>query len=133
MLLKEHTPACVIVNQNHEIVYVHGRTGKYLEPAQGKVSVKITEMAREGLRFPLLSALRRAVENKDQPIRQHGLSVKTNGDYQSIDLTVKYIHQPPLKDCMMILFEDRFDLEQQSPERNDTGTDEQRIAELKPS
>jgi two-component system, chemotaxis family, CheB/CheR fusion protein len=129
VLLKDHTPACVIVNQNHEIVYVHGRTGKYLEPAQGKLSVKITEMAREGLRFPLLSALRRAAENKDQPVRQHGLSVKTNGDYQFIDLTVKCIHQSPLKDCMMILFEERFE-SNAPPDRNDAGTDEQRIAEL---
>jgi two-component system CheB/CheR fusion protein len=129
-LLKDHTPVCVIVNQNHEIVYVQGRTGKYLETPQGKISVKITEMAREGLRFPLLSALRRAVENKDQPIRQQGLSVKTNGDYQSIDLTVKYIHQPPLKDCMMVLFEDRFDPERQLPAHNVAGTDVERIAEL---
>jgi two-component system, chemotaxis family, CheB/CheR fusion protein len=129
MLLKDHTPACVIVNQNHEIVYVHGRTGKYLEPAQGKPSVKITEMAREGLRFPLLSALRRAAENKDEPVRQHGLSVKTNGDYQFIDLTVKCIHQSSLKDCMMILFEERLE-SQRMPESKDAGTDEQRIAEL---
>jgi two-component system, chemotaxis family, CheB/CheR fusion protein len=129
-LLKEHTPACIIVNQNHEIVYVQGRTGKYLEPAQGKQSVKITEMAREGLRFPLLSALRRAVQHTDQPIRQQGLSVKTNGDYQSIDLTVRYIHQPPLKDCMMVLFEDRLDVERPPFECNDAATDTQRIAEL---
>ena len=129
-LLKEHTPACVIINQNHKIVYVQGRTGKYLEPAQGTISVKITEMAREGLRFPLLSALRRAVEIKDQPIRKHGLSVKTNGNYQSIDLIVKYIHQPPLQDCMMVLFEDRFGSEPSAPERDNAGTDEQRITEL---
>jgi two-component system, chemotaxis family, CheB/CheR fusion protein len=129
-LLKDHTPACVIVNQNHEIVYVQGRTGKYLEPAEGKLSVKVTEMAREGLRFPLLSALRSAGENKDQPIRQHGLSVKTNGEYQSLDLTVKYIHQTALKDCIMILFQDRFDMERRCPECNDAGTDGERIAEL---
>ncbi|MGD8959589.1 MAG: hypothetical protein PVI27_07075 [Desulfobacteraceae bacterium] len=129
-LLKDHTPACVIVNQNHEIVYVQGRTAKYLEPAKGKLSVKVTGMAREGLRFPLPSGLRGAGENKDQPIRQHGLSVETNGNYQSLDLTVKYIHQTALKDCIMILFEDRFDMERRCPERNDAGTDGGRIAEL---
>jgi|GEM_PF-5528943 len=31
--LKDHTPVCVIVNKNHEIIYLQGRTGKYLETA----------------------------------------------------------------------------------------------------
>ena len=54
-----------------------GRSGKYLEPPAGRFSAKITELAREGLRFTLLSALRRMREKKNEPIVEHDLRVKT--------------------------------------------------------
>ena len=50
ILLESYTPAAVIINQKGDILYIHGRTGKYLEPAQGKASMSIMEMAREDLR-----------------------------------------------------------------------------------
>jgi two-component system CheB/CheR fusion protein len=130
LLLKEHTPACVIVDQNYGIVYVHGRTGKYLEPAQGKFNVKITDMAREGLRFPLLSALRKAGEEKDRPIRRPSLSVKTNGGNQSIDLTVKRIDQAPMNGCLMVLFEERPESDSRTQASPAGCPDEHRIEEL---
>ena len=105
VLMKEYTPASVIVNQNQEIIHFHGRTGKYLEPAPGKPNMRITDMAREGLRFALLSALRRAGE-QNREIREQGLRVKTNGGYQQIDLTVRGFTEPPLKGCLMVVFED---------------------------
>lgn len=42
-------PACVIIDDLANVVYVHGRTGDFLEPAEGKISVNILEMARVGL------------------------------------------------------------------------------------
>ncbi len=40
-----------------DILYISGRTGKYLEPAAGKVNWNIFAMAREGLRYELDGAL----------------------------------------------------------------------------
>jgi two-component system CheB/CheR fusion protein len=105
VLMNEHTPACVIVNQNGEILHVHGRTGKYLEAPQGRANLRLSDMAREGLRFALLSAMRRAGKETGE-IREKGLQVKTNGGYQGIDLTVKSFSEPPLKGCLMVVFED---------------------------
>jgi len=104
-LIKKHTPACAIVNRSGEIIHIHGRTGKYLEPAEGKATLRIIDMAREGLRYALLSALRRA-DDQDAPIHENNLRVKTNGEYQWLDLTVKKLKQAPLKDCLMVVFED---------------------------
>jgi two-component system, chemotaxis family, CheB/CheR fusion protein len=105
ILLKEHTPAAVIINASGEILHIHGRTGKYLEPAEGKPTLRIADMAREGLRFALMSALRRTVEQK-QPVREHDLRVKTNGAYQRVALTVQPLTAEPLKGCHLVLFED---------------------------
>jgi len=102
-LLKELTPACVLVNKGGDILYVHGRTGKYLEQAPGKPNLRILDMAREGLRYPLSSALRRAGETGKE-IRETGIRVKTNGDYTDIDLAVKLMTEKSLPDCFMIIF-----------------------------
>ncbi len=106
LLLEMHTPGCVVVNRRGEINYVHGRTGRYLEPAPGRMSVNVVDMAREGLRFELASALRSVISN-DETVRREGLRVKTNGGFQDFNLIVKPMGEPePLKNMIVILFEE---------------------------
>jgi two-component system, chemotaxis family, CheB/CheR fusion protein len=45
-LLKHHAPAGVLVDAEGEILYLHGRTGRFLEPAPGEGRMNILEMAR---------------------------------------------------------------------------------------
>ena len=61
-LLKKHTPAAVLLNTHGDILYIHGRTGAYLEPAAGKANWNIHAMAREGLRHELADLLKRATQ-----------------------------------------------------------------------
>ena len=104
MLLDEYAPASVIVNERGEIVYIHGRTGAYLEPAPGQPTLILLNMAREGLRFDLAAALHEVGE-KDIPVQRQGVSVKTNGSYVKVDLTVKRIHEPePLRGLLLVTF-----------------------------
>ncbi len=56
--LLQDAPAAVLVNKQGDILYQHGRTGMYLEPAPGEAGVSnILKMAREGLRQDLTTAL----------------------------------------------------------------------------
>ena len=104
MLLDEYAPASVIVNEQGEIVYIHGRTGAYLEPAPGKPTLILLNMAREGLRFELAAALHEIGE-KEISVQRHGISVKTNGSYVKVDLTVKRIQEPePLRGLLLVTF-----------------------------
>ena len=64
MLKARYAPPAVLVNEQGDIVYVSGRTGKYLEPAAGKANWNIIAMAREGLRYDLTSALQKVVRTK---------------------------------------------------------------------
>ncbi len=93
LLMSQYAPSCVIVNEHGDVVYFHGRTGKYLEPASGKATLKITEMAREGLRLELMAGLRKALSRKER-VSSKGLQVKTNGGYETIDLDLHYIKRP---------------------------------------
>ena len=106
LLLKKHTPSCVIVDPNGYILHVHGRTGKYLELPAGKPNLEIASMARHGLHFPLSSALRQAVSSKKE-IHRHRIRVKTNNEFQTIDLRVTPLSEPPaLKDTFLVVFEE---------------------------
>ena len=59
LLLQHFSPPAVLVNDKGDILYISGRTGKYLEPAAGKANWNIFAMAREGLRFDLGSAFQK--------------------------------------------------------------------------
>jgi len=89
-LLQLYAPAAVLVNERGEILYLHGRTGQYLEPAPGEAGLNILPMAREGLRQELTNALHNAISRKE-PVHIPGLRVKSNGDFTFIHLTVRPI------------------------------------------
>lgn len=87
-LLQQINPACVLVNRLGDILYLHGRTGMYLEPTQGEAGINnILKMAREGLRRDLTTALHKAASKKEL-IRVFNLRVKTNGHFTSVNFTV---------------------------------------------
>ena len=87
-ILRQIAPATVLVNEKGDILYIHGRTGRYLEPSPGETGVNnIYKMAREGLRNELSMAIHRAVESR-AVVRVPGLRVRTNGDFSRINLSV---------------------------------------------
>jgi len=86
-LVEHYSPVGALVNERGDILYLLGRTGRYLEPAPGEASFNIFRMAREGLRGDLTVALHHAV-SLGIPTRHFGLSV-TNGDHvATVNLTV---------------------------------------------
>ncbi|UJS17718.1 MAG: PAS domain-containing protein [Candidatus Jettenia sp.] len=106
VIMESFAPPCVIINEKAEILYIHGRTGNYLEPAHGKVSFNIIEMARDGLRYELHAAIYNAIKTKKEMLFEK-LQVKTNGDVRTINLVVKPIIEPKTKQTLLvIIFED---------------------------
>jgi two-component system CheB/CheR fusion protein len=88
VLIERFAPAAVLVNQAGEILYIHGKTGRYLEPAAGEASMNIFTMAREGLRLELASTIRRALK-QHREVQTAGLRIQTNGDHQVVNLSVR--------------------------------------------
>ncbi|HYK91978.1 MAG TPA: chemotaxis protein CheB [Acidobacteriota bacterium] len=104
-LLDVFVPPLVVVNEKGDIAYVHGQTGKYLEPAPGAASMNVLEMARTGLRFELRSGLHMAV-NKKKEAKYPRLNVKTNGEIQPVNLTVKPLVGAEIDGLYLVTFED---------------------------
>jgi len=87
-LLVHMSPVAVLVDAQGNILYLHGRTGMFLELAPGESDTNnILKMAREGLQRGLSLALHKAVAKKTREFRP-GLRVKTNGAYTLVDTTV---------------------------------------------
>lgn len=107
ILRQVDAPPCVIIDEANNIVYLHGRTGRYLEPVIGKVSVNILEMARPGLKMDLAAAIRSAATNKQECVR-NGVVIEQNGGHLTIDLTVKpVLEHSALRGLMMVIFKEK--------------------------
>ena len=106
LVLQRFSPSSVLINQAGDILYITGRTGKYLEPAAGKANWNIYAMAREGLRHDLLSAIRKAQQSYE-PIQLRNIKIGTNGGDQYVDVTIQSTEKPDeFKDTIMVVFTD---------------------------
>jgi two-component system CheB/CheR fusion protein len=106
MLLQYFSPPGVLVNDKGDIVYISGRTGKYLEPSVGKANMNIFAMLREGLRAEFPAAFRKALSSKETVVMRN-IKVGTNGGTQNINVTIKWIDKPDaLNGMIMIIFTD---------------------------
>ncbi len=106
LLLQRFSPPAVLVNNKGDILYISGRTGKYLEPAAGKANWNIFAMAREGIRFDLGNAFQKVLRQKGT-ITVRNLPVGESGGAHTVDITVSAIEEPEaLKGMVMIVFTD---------------------------
>jgi two-component system CheB/CheR fusion protein len=106
LLLQHFSPAGVLVNENGDIIYIHGHTGKYLEPAVGKANLNIFAMLREGLRKEFPRAFRQAVMKKEV-VALHNIKIGTNGGTQTVNVNLEWIDKPELLNgSVMIIFTD---------------------------
>jgi two-component system, chemotaxis family, CheB/CheR fusion protein len=94
-LLQQVVAAGALVNSRGDILYLHGRSGMFLEPAQGEAGVNnILKMAREGLRRDMEAALHKAVDTNEL-VRLPGLRVKTNSHFATVNLTIRPMTSGP--------------------------------------
>jgi two-component system CheB/CheR fusion protein len=87
-LLQQTAKAGALVNGQGDILYLHGRSGMYLEHPPGEAGINnILKMAREGLQSDLTTALQKTARTKEITHRP-GLRVKTNGHFTTVNLSI---------------------------------------------
>lgn len=129
VIVQRFSPIGVLCSEKGDILYVSGRSGKYLEPAVGRANLNIFAMARAGLRYELSSAFSAALR-EDSVITVPRVKIGTNGGTQIIDLTVQKLNEPKeLRGTVLVIFTDVH--AQHSPAKQITTRDEaSRIGEL---
>lgn len=110
LLSNSYTAAGVLVNEQGDILYITGHTGKYLEPAVGKANMNIFAMLREGLRTEFSIAFHKAISKKEKVILRN-IKVGSNGSAYHINISIQWIEKPdPLKGKVMVIFKDVEDI-----------------------
>lgn len=88
IILRNHTPAGVIVNEALEIVHFRGATTNYLEQAPGKPNHHLLKMARQGLAFELRNMLHKVKKEKECLIKENiPFQINNYPHYISIEVT----------------------------------------------
>ena len=96
-----------IVNAEGDVLYIHGRTGRYLEPAAGEASGSSSTWPAQGLQA---RARRRPAQGPGAATTRSatsGCGCRPNGDIALVDLIVEPIDGPDVaKGIFLVLFEE---------------------------
>jgi two-component system CheB/CheR fusion protein len=119
IILDRYSPPAVLVDQDLQIIYFRGQTGPYLEPAQGEATLNVLKMVREGLLYPLRTALAEA-RRSGTSVRREDLRLKHQGELHQVSLEVIPVegsiggqhflilfHEPPRKTAVQALKRER--------------------------
>ena len=88
------SPPSVVINEQMDIVHIHGDITPFLQAPQGKPTYNLLKMAREGLAFELRNAIHKATKEQ-VPVSKENIPVKAN-EKQSL-VTIEVI---PLTDII---------------------------------
>ncbi|GFO66991.1 chemotaxis protein CheR [Geomonas limicola] len=106
LILRHFSAPTVMVNEHGDIVYINGRTGKYLEPAAGKANMNIFAMARGELLYEMGTTFALAQEKSD-PVTVRAKLVTDNGSKQVVEITMVRVEAPEaLRGMVLISFRD---------------------------
>lgn len=106
LLLAEHTPAAAVIDEKDQILFVHGHTGLFLEPAMGRASMHILKMVRNGLRTELSYAIREARKSRALK-RFERLQLKTQEGGRLVSLAARPLGGDFAEPgALLVLFED---------------------------
>ena len=107
ILLKYYTPACVVIDEKGAIIYVYGRTSRFLEFAPGEARLLFWEMISPELKSKIHSAIGKATTLKTEIILNN-LQFKINDEIKYIHVKVRPLIETDLfkGKLLLIVFEE---------------------------
>ena len=106
LLLDQYVPAALVVDADLQIVHFQGKTSPYLAPATGQPSFHLLRMVRPELVVDMRTAIHEA-KKQGAAVTRHGVRVKHNGTYRTVDLHVAPLKGRRAKDWdYLVVFQD---------------------------
>ena len=103
-LIKHHAPSAVLVNTQGDILFLSGRTNRFLEPVAGKANWNLFAMVREGLRSTLTRAFQKAVRD-GSPVVTRPCKIDAGASVYFVGVTLQLIQDKgALNGQVMIVF-----------------------------
>ena len=106
-LLEEFAPPSLLVNEDHELVHLSARAGRYLQFGGGEPSQNVLRLVRPELRIELHSALYQAAQLR-VPVDAQGLRVRVEDRTVSVNMRVRPVigEEEPARGYFLVLFEE---------------------------
>jgi len=108
ILLEQFVPSAVLVNESAEVVYSYGKNNAYLETPQGSANLNVLSMAKEGLKLPLTTAFKNAVETQYRQVIER-TTFKDSGEIRQTRLSVIPAGSLGEKNYYLVVFENKTD------------------------
>ncbi|HEY5677941.1 MAG TPA: CheR family methyltransferase, partial [Myxococcales bacterium] len=106
LILRQLSPAAVLVSDKGELLYLNGRTGSYLEAPAGKVNWNVFAMATDGLRAALRAAFQKATRQRS-PATARGTTAMPDGSTRLVEVSVTRLQDPEaLRGTFLVAFHD---------------------------
>ena len=88
VLMEQLAPPAMVVNDQGDVVFVSGRSGKYIEPQTGILTLNAVNLVLKPLRPNLRTALHQAIRTKSSVVHEN-LSVPIDDSAMLVDLCVR--------------------------------------------
>lgn len=105
MVLANHAPPGVIINDELEVLHFRGSTSPFLELPSGKASFNLLRMARQGLVAALQIAIKKA-KKTNATVKQQNIRFQADGGAGLVTIEVAPIRAASAhRRCFLVLFE----------------------------
>lgn len=101
-ILENFMSASILIDEKGEIIHILGRTGKFLELAEGRATMNIFEIAREGLKQELTINLRKILKDHKR-IRLFNLKIKIENSYSYVNIIIDWIQETEFPNGLIII------------------------------
>lgn len=105
ILLESFTPTSLLLNERGDILYINGKTGRFMQISSGEAIFNIHRLAKEELKYALGNALHQVWEDKEK-VEVNEIKVKDNNQVYTVGFRVDYINEMPLQDLLLVTFYD---------------------------
>lgn len=106
ILLENYTPASVLINEKGDILYINGRTGKFLELNSGEAVMNVYQMAKEELKYAMGNAIHQARTQKNT-VEVNDIKIKEDDQVRLVDIRVNPLQEAALQGLILIVFDDK--------------------------
>ncbi|MCX6215328.1 CheR family methyltransferase [Spirosoma sp.] len=103
VLLRQFTPASVVVDQELDILQFRGETSLFLEHVSGRASLNLSKMARPALAFEIRNAVRKARKSGQKESRT-GIEITVSGRKYMVSIEVVPLNDATEGRLFLILF-----------------------------
>jgi len=122
VLLDNHTPPSLLLNDKGEILYINGNTSRFIQLHPGEAVMNIHRMIREELKYVLGNAIHQAHSNRSK-VEISEIKIKEQDKNFLVGFSVEYLHDPSLQGMMLVTFYEKTATKKSSRRANSTVTE----------